>query len=169
MAARRATAQVAHARGTSNGQQSLRWRQSWRLKTHAHAAAAAAAAGRCLHASTSPPPPPPIPRLVGKYPHTPRSNQSALACPRGCSHGAWRHPLSLPLCLSFSFRPLVLLFYHILYLALSPSPLSLIYRLFVYLSRSFIHLTLNASSALHSTGVIPVASRGTGRGHCSRG
>lgn len=64
----------------------LQWRQSWRRKTRAHVTTAA---GRCLHASTSPPPPPPPPYsgLVGKYPHTPCSNQSALACPRGCSHG----------------------------------------------------------------------------------
>ncbi|XP_011631157.1 atherin-like, partial [Pogonomyrmex barbatus] len=58
---------ASRACATSSGHRSLRWRQSWRLKTHAHAAttaaaaAAAAAAGRCLHASTSPPPPPPSP------------------------------------------------------------------------------------------------------------
>ncbi|KAL2733319.1 zinc finger protein 805-like isoform X4 [Vespula maculifrons] len=70
----------------------LQWRQSWRRKTRAHVTTAA---GRCLHASTSPPPPPPPPYsgLVGKYPHTPCSNQSALACPRGCSHGPGGCPL----------------------------------------------------------------------------
>jgi len=160
---------ASRACATSNDQRPLRWRQSWRLKTHAHAAtaaAAAAAAGRCLHASTSPPPPPPppIPRLVGKYPHTPCSNQSALACPRGCSHGPGGILSLFP---SLSLRPLVLLF-----LSFSVSlfpPLSFTVYLSVSLSLFHSPDTLNASSALYSTGVIPVASRGTGRGHLSRG
>lgn len=122
-------------------------------KTHAHAVTtAAAAAGRCLHASTSsppPPPPPPISRLVGKYPHTPRSNQSALACPRGCSHGPGGI-LSLPL---FRFARSYSLLCHSLSRSSPSFSLFLTLLFSVYhclsLSLSFIHLTLNASSALH--------------------
>lgn len=120
-------------------------------ETHAHAAttaAATAAAGRCLHASTSPPPPPPIPRLVGKYPHTPRSNQSALACPRGCSHGPGGI-LSLPLS-PFRFARSYPLFCHSLSCSLPPLSFSINPPLSLSLSYSFIHLTLNTSSALHS-------------------
>lgn len=118
--------------------QSLRWRQSWRRKTHAHAVTtAAAAAGRCFHASTSPPPPPPIPRLVGKYPHTLRSNQSALACPRGCSHGLGG---ILSLSPSLSLRPLVP---PVLSFSVSLFPLSLLFLSFS-LSLSFTWLLTRA-------------------------
>lgn len=141
-------------------------------KTHAHAVTTAAAAGRCLHASTSsppPPPPPPISRLVGKYPHTPRSNQSALACPRGCSHGPGGI-LSLPL---FRFARSYSLFCHSL--SRSTPPLSLFLTLLfsvchcLSLALSFTWLLTRAVRYTSRTGVIPIASRGTGRGHRSRG
>jgi len=148
---------------SSSSRLSLRWRQSWR-KIHAHAVTtAAAAAGRCLHASSSPPPPPPppIPRLVGKYPHTPRSNQSALACPRGCSYGPGGI-LSLPL---FRFARSYPLFCH------SPSCSSPSFSLsvFISLTLSFTQLLTRAVRYTARTGVIPIASRGTGRGHRSCG
>lgn len=159
-----------HACAPSGSRQSLRWRQSWRRK----------------HTRTllPPPPPPPVgastplpPRLRHRHRrrsrdswvstltlHAPislhshvhevaRTGQAASSLSLSFASPA-RIPCSVILCLAFAPS-----------LSLSP----FLYLFIVSLSLSFTWLLTRAVHYTSHTGVIPIASRGTGRGHRSCG